>query len=229
MNLKNNNKLINLAMSTVYEKFFLWLTGFFNGAFEKALNLGESLISFAVVPIIVYYFLSESQMISNKLIRFFPVSKRKLLRKVSADIDKVLGRYVISQFLLCFIIGVLTLIILMALDVSYPLLLSVVNAVFNIVPYFGPLFGAIPAIIVALLRSPQTAIWTAICLYIIQQLEGDVISPKITGDSVCLHPLMVIILLIIGGKIGGIVGMVLAIPVGVILKIIYEDLNYYLF
>ncbi|MDU4596838.1 MAG: AI-2E family transporter, partial [Clostridium sporogenes] len=73
------------------------------------------------------------------------------------------------------------------------------------------------------------ALWALILLYSIQQIEGYILSPKITGDSVDMHPLTVILLLLIGGKIYGFVGMVLAIPIGVIMKIIYEDLNYYLF
>jgi predicted PurR-regulated permease PerM len=60
-------------------------------------------------------------------------------------------------------------------------------------------------------------------------VEGNIISPKITGDSISMHPLTVILLLVIGDKIAGFAGMVLAVPIGVVLKIIYEDLNYYLF
>jgi predicted PurR-regulated permease PerM len=152
-----------------------------------------------------------------------------MIKRIIGDIDKILGRYIISQFVLCAIIGILTFVVLIALRVEFPIILSVLNALFNIIPYFGPLFGAIPAVLVALLHSTKTALWTAALLYIIQQIEGNIISPKITGDSVSMHPLVVIILLIVGGKLGGFLGMVLAVPVGVVIKIIYEDLNYYLF
>jgi len=152
-----------------------------------------------------------------------------MVRKILDDIDKVLGRYIISQFMLCLIIGVLTFIILIFLRVDFPVILSLLNAIFNIIPYFGPLFGAIPAVIMALLKSPKTAMYTALWLYGIQQIEGNIISPKVTGDSVSMHPLLVILLLIIGGKLGGFVGMVLAVPIGVAIKVIYEDLNYYIF
>jgi len=81
----------------------------------------------------------------------------------------------------------------------------------------------------ALLNSPQTALWVAIWLYVIQQVEGDFISPKFIGDNISMHPLAVILILVIGGKVGGFFGMVLAVPVGVVVKVIYEDLNYYMF
>jgi predicted PurR-regulated permease PerM len=201
----------------------------FNKIFSSILSLGENMLSLAVVPLVVYYFLADSDIIFNRTLVIFPSNSRNMIKRIIGDIDKILGRYIISQFVLCGIIGILTFIVLIALHVDFPIILSVLNALFNIIPYFGPLFGAIPAVLVALLFSTKTALWTAALLYIIQQIEGNIISPKITGDSVSMHPLVVIILLIVGGKLGGFLGMVLAVPIGVVIKIIYEDLNYYLF
>ncbi|MDP4088675.1 MAG: AI-2E family transporter, partial [Bacillota bacterium] len=160
---------------------------------------------------------------------FMPLKKRRVFRSLSKDINLVLSKYILSQFLLSALIVVMTFVVLMALKVDFPLLLSLINGIFNIIPYFGPLLGGIPAVIVALLISPKTALWTALCLNLIQQIEGDIIAPKITGDSVDMHPLFVILLLILGGKVGGFVGMVLAVPVAVIVKVIIEDLDFYMY
>lgn len=225
----NNNKIMYKIFSAVYEKMDRNLMLFFSNTFDSLFKLGENILSLVVIPVIVYYFLTENERIVKKLIIFVPVRSRTVLRQVGKDIDKVLGKYIICQFLLSLLIGGITFFLLLALKVEYPLLLSILNGIFNIIPYFGPLFGAIPAVLMAFIKSPQIALWTAISLYILQQIEGDIISPKITGDSVSMHPLMVIILLIIGGKIGGFIGMVLAVPFGVILKVIYDDLNYYIF
>jgi predicted PurR-regulated permease PerM len=224
-----NNKTLFAILDSIYGKINLQFTSMLNKVLDNALSLGENLISLAVIPIVVYYFLADSDIIFNRLIVIFPCKSRSIIKKILNHIDKIMGRYIISQFLLCLLIGVLTFFILIFLKVDFPIILSLLNAAFNIIPYFGPLFGALPAVFMALLISPKTAIYTAICLQLIQQLEGDVISPKITGDSVSMHPLLIIIILIIGGKIGGFIGMVLAVPIGVIIKIIYEDLNYYLF
>ncbi len=159
----------------------------------------------------------------------FPVKIRGIVKNVFEDIDKILARYIISQIILCLIITILTFLVLVGLGIKLPILLSLINGFFNIIPYFGPVIGSLPAILIAFTKSPKTALWALILLYSIQQIEGDILSPKITGDSVDMHPLTVILLLLIGGKIYGFVGMVLAIPIGVIMKIIYEDLNYYLF
>lgn len=224
-----NNKTLFAILDNIYGKINLQFTLMLNKVLDNALSLGENLLSLAVIPIVVYYFLADSDIIFNRLIVVFPCKSRSIIKRILSHIDKIMGRYIISQFLLCLLVGVLTFFVLFFLKVDFPIILSLLNAAFNIIPYFGPLFGALPAVFMALLISPKTAIYTAICLQLIQQLEGDIISPKITGDSVSMHPLLIIILLIIGGKIGGFIGMVLAVPVGVIIKIIYEDLNYYLF
>ncbi len=197
--------------------------------FDWLLSIGEDFIYLLVIPIIVYYFLSDRDTITNRILVLLPARSRNMVRKILKDIDKVLSRYVISQFFLCGLIGIITFIILLVYRIQFPITLSIINAVFNIIPYFGPILGAVPVIAMAILKSPQDAIWIFIWLWILQQIEGNIISPKITGDSVNMHPLLVIVLLIIGGKLGGFVGMVLAVPAGVIIKVIYEDLNYYLF
>ncbi|MBL4935117.1 AI-2E family transporter [Clostridium sp. YIM B02515] len=225
----SSNKTIYAILDIVYSNINKVLIDIFNKMFKGVMNIGGNLLSIAVVPIVVYYFLSDGDTIGNRVLVLFPTKARGMIKKIWRDIDKILGRYILSQFLLCAIIGIFTFIILLVLKVDYPIILSLLNALFNIIPYFGPLFGAIPAILVAFLSSTKTAIWTAVWLYLIQQIEGNIISPKITGDSVSMHPVIVIILLIIGGKIGGFIGMVLAIPVGVIIKVVYEDLNYYMF
>lgn len=225
----SNNKTIYAIMNNVSVKINNQLIGLFSKIFDSALDIGQNIVSIAVIPIISYYFLSDGDNIANKLLNFFPIKSRNMVKKVSKDIDKVLGRYIVSQLLLCVFIGIVTFAILIFLHIDFPIILSILNAFFNIIPYFGPVFGAAPAIFIALIKSPQKAMWVLIWLYLLQQIEGNILSPKITGDSVNMHPLMVIILLIVGGKIAGFLGMILAIPVGVMIKVIYEDLNYYLF
>ena len=83
--------------------------------------------------------------------------------------------------------------------------------------------------IVALIDSPAKGLWIGLGILLIQQIEGNILAPKITADSTNIHPIVIIIILLIGEKIGGVCGMILAVPIGVILKVIYDDLNYYLF
>ncbi|KHD37974.1 permease [Clostridium acetobutylicum] len=214
---------------TIYSKFNNELREIVSKLFNFIMSIGKNIVDIAIVPIISYYFLADGENIRNKILVIFPLSYRKLVKKIMCDVDNVLSKYNVTQIILCTFVGLLTFIILIVFKVDYPIILSIVNGLFNIIPYFGPIFGAIPAIIIAFLHSTKVGIYTTVCLYIVQIIEGNLIAPKITGESIDMHPLIVIILLIAGEKIAGFWGMILAIPVGVIIKVIYEDLNYYLF
>ena len=225
----NNNEILNKMLNELTMRtnsIIVMITG---KLLDSILRIGDDIISILVMPIIIYYFLSDNDIITNTMLMLFPIGSRNMLRKILKDIGKVLSRYVVSQFLLCILIGVITFSILIGYNVRFPVILSVLNGAFNVIPYFGPIFGAFPIIIIAVFKSPMEGLWVGIWLWILQQIEGNIISPKFTGDSVNMHPLLVIILLLAGGKIAGFWGMVLAVPLGVIIKVIYEDLNYYLF
>ncbi len=196
---------------------------------DALISFSEDILSLAVVPVVSYYFLADGELIGNRIMLLFSSDKRKIIRSFARDIDRVLGKYILAQLLLCLIIGVMTFISLIPLKIQFPLLLSLLNAVFNIIPYFGAILGALPIIFVALMDSTTKAIWAVVICFILQQVEGNILSPQITSNSVSMHPLIVIILLLIGDKIGGFMGMILAIPIGVVIKVIYEDINYNLF
>jgi len=231
----NNLKLIrkDKFIINIFDNFYSKLNGFLLHIFDKLMNfttsLGEKALALVVIPIISYYFLCDKEYIENKLLLLCPLNSRKIIKKINSDIDKILGRYIVSQFILCAIVSLITFILLLVLRVKFPLVLSLLNGLLNIIPYFGPIFGMILPIIVAMLTSYKTALYTLLGLYLIQLIEGNILSPKVTGDSVSMHPLAVIILLLVGGELGGFWGMVLAIPIGVIIKVIYDNLNYYIF
>jgi predicted PurR-regulated permease PerM len=225
----SSNKYFKNVISMALKKVENVVTGFFENAFDSLFEKSGNLLSFAVIPILVYYILSDGHKIGKSIIVFIPLRRRPVLRKLSQDINLVLSKYILSQFLLSALISIMTFIVLLVLGVDFPLLLSLLNGIFNVIPYFGPLLGALPPILVALLTSPKTALWTALLLNFVQQIEGDIISPKITGETVNIHPLFIILLLIAGGKVGGFVGMVMAVPVAVIVKVILEDLDYYMY
>lgn len=229
MNLLNGNKAIEAILNKLDNKVQNYIIIMGENILNKFINLGENILDYVVIPIIVYYLLSEGEYIIKKFFILFPVRIRSIAKNILEDIDKVLARYIISQLLLCLIIAILTFLVLIYLHINFPILLSLINGFFNIIPYFGPIIGSLPAILIAFTKSPEAALWTFIFLYGIQQIEGNIICPKVTGDSVDMHPLTVILLLLIGGKIYGFIGMVIVIPIGVIIKVIYEDLNYYLF
>lgn len=220
--LKNIYVIIN-------EKLNTFLVTFSESFLTNILEGIENIISLAIIPIVTYYFLVDGELLFHKLLLILPTEKRIVIKKVLTHIDKVLSRYIVSQLFLSLIIGVITSIALLILGVNFAIPLGIFNGILNIIPYFGPIIGGIPAVFVALISSPKRALFTALVVFLIQQIEGNILSPKITGDSTNMHPIIIIILLLIGEKLGGFVGMIIAVPIGVIIKVIYEDINDYLF
>ena len=224
-----NSAFIRYLYGVTREKLELSIELVSSKVLEEVLYIGENFLSIFIIPVIVYYLLSEEEKINKKAYLLVPLEKRTIVKTIFKDIDKLLSKYIISQLFLSLIVGILTFISLLILKVKFPLWLSILNGIFNIIPYFGPILGGIPVIFVALLDSTSKGIITTIVILIIQQIEGNLLSPKITGDSTNMHPLIIVILLLIGEKIGGVVGMIFIIPLAVIFKVMYEDINYYLF
>ena len=164
---------------------------------DNLIDMGENLVTLAIVPITTYYFLADSKLIYNKLLLVLPTDKRVIVKNTNKNIDKILSRYILSQLLLCLIIGVLSFILLLILRVKFPLVLSIINAVANIIPYFGPIIGGVPIIFIALTGSVTKGIIAAIGVILIQQVEGNFLAPKITGDSTNMHPIIIIILILL--------------------------------
>lgn len=227
--LLSGNKIFYKVFDDASGRINNYISLLFSRIFEGAVKLGQNFLDILVIPIISYYFLVDSGYFKKIFLSLFPINMRNASEKVVDDIDKILGRYIVSQIFLCIIISLCTFIILIFLKVDYPVILSVLNGFFNIIPYFGPIFGSVPAVLIALLKSPRSALYTVIWLYILQTVEGNLLSPKITGDSISMHPFFVIILLILGGRAGGIAGMVLSVPIGAAVLVIMDDINYYLF
>ncbi|WP_304681333.1 AI-2E family transporter [uncultured Clostridium sp.] len=234
LNLAVKFKLDRLPIfETIYmqigEKINMILSSASTNLIDNMILLGENIVALAVVPITIYYLLADGDLIYKKLLLIFPTDKRILIKNINNNIDKILSRYILSQLLLSLIIGALSFVLLLVLRIKFPLVLSIINAIANIIPYFGAIIGGVPIIFMALTGSVTKGILAAIGVFLIQQVEGNFLAPKITGDSTNMHPIIIIILLILGEEIGGVIGMVLIVPIAVIIKVVYDDIDYYLF
>lgn len=200
---------------------------------EKCINvlqrLGENIVLYLTAPMIMYYFLCEGDKIKNKLLIIFAGKQRKVLSTILTDVDKVLSKYILSQLILCVLVGVLTYVSLKILNVEFAFILSIINGILNIIPYFGAPIGIVLTFLVSVISSDVNWILVIVSLIIVQNIESNLISPFLIGKSVHMHPLLVMLLLIIGEELIGIIGIIIAIPIGVILKMIYDDINYYLY
>lgn len=221
--------IFDAVESQVTEKLNIIILTFAGNTINALIGFSENILAFAVIPVLAYYFLAYGDLVTNKFLYFCPMDKRHLIKSLGTDVDKILGKYILSQLLLSLVVGIMTFVGMLLLDLRLPLLLAVLNALLNIVPYFGAVLGAVPAILVAMVDGPSKILWVIITFIIIQQIEGNLVAPKITAESINMHPILIIILLLIGEQIGGLIGMIFIVPIAVIIKVLYEDLDYYLF
>ena len=206
-----------------------YMISYLESIISLILNYLSKIFSIILIPFLSYYFLKDYKKIGTITRLLIPRKYRNQIIRIITNIDIIFGEYVRSQIILSAIVGVLTFIALLGLKVNFALLFGILNGVTNIIPYFGPLIGALPAVFIALLQSPSKALWVMLLIFIIQQIESNILSPKITGNSVDLHPSTVILALVIGGEFFGAPGMILGVPAAAAIKIIYRDIMKNLF
>lgn len=133
------------------------------------------------------------------------------------------GRFLVGKIIDSLIIGVLTFIILTIFKMPYTVLVAVIVGITNIIPFFGPFIGAIPSFIIILFVSPVQALWFLLIIFFIQQLDGNVIGPKILGDSIGISAFWILFSILVAGKLLGLVGMIIGVPLFAILYSIIKD------
>lgn len=174
--------------------------------------LANAVLGIAIIPILLFYILKDSEKISAGFVKMFNSDQQKDVKKILSDVDSTLSSYIRGQGIVCLFVGLLCLIAYLIIGLEYALLLAVIAGLTNIIPYFGPWIGSIPAIIVALFVSPLTALITVIAIVIIQQLESNVIAPQVLGKKLNIYPITIIFLILLSGKLIGLIGMIIAVP-----------------
>ncbi len=176
-------------------------------------------LAILIIPFIAFYMLKDFTKMKRAVWYITPRKWRHQGTRFLKDVDESLGSYIRGQLLVCIIIGSLSAILFWIFDLKYSLLLGFIVGVTNVIPYFGPIIGAIPAVIIAATTSVKQVIITLVIVFSLQFLEGNILSPYIVGKSLHMHPLMIMLALTAGGEIGGIIGMIIAVPVLVVLKV----------
>ena len=182
-------------------------------------NIMDWVIVFALVPLIAFYFLKDWPKLKLAAWYITPPSIRKPSISFFKDVEQSLGNYIRGQLIVCIIIGILSALLLWLVKMKYALLLGIIIGITNVIPYFGPIIGAIPAVIIATAMGTKQVIWVAVIIFGLQFLEGNILSPLIVGKSLHMHPLLIMLALLLGGEIGGVVGLILAVPLLAILKV----------
>jgi len=196
------------------------LVRFLENGLNILMDMVRIIADLIVAMVIAYYVIKDGKQFSDFILLILPRSMRAGLAGMGKDISKILAGFIQGQLMTALIIGVLETIGLILVNVRYPLVLGMIGGIGNIIPYFGPFIGAIPAIAVALTISPLKALWVAVVFLVIQQIDNNFISPKMIEGKLGLHPVATIFAVLVGGEFFGITGMLLAVPSIAILRVI---------
>ncbi len=206
----------------------------FKGLFSNVVNFTTNAL-ISVLNIVLGIFLSVYILADKDRIRrqfviilsaYLPIKTGERIKYILHLSNKIFTRFVSGQLIEALILGVLCFIGMTIFRFNYPILISVIIAVTSLIPVAGPIIGAIPAVFILLMAAPLQAIWFIVFITILQQLEGNIIYPKVVGDSIGLPALWVLLAIIIGGGLMGVMGMLLSVPTASVLyQLIKEDAN----
>lgn len=186
---------------------------------DSLLNIVNYAVLIAVIPFISFYLLKDFSVMKKAVWYLTPRKWRKEGVFFLRDIDKSLGSYIRGQLLVCAAIGTISSLLFWVFGMRYPLLLGLIIGITNIIPYFGPIIGAVPAVIIASTLSVKMIAITLGIIIVLQFLEGNILSPLIVGKSLHMHPLLIMLALLAGGEAGGILGLIIAVPILAVLKV----------
>lgn len=173
-----------------------------------------------VVPFLVFYFLNDFEKLKKAAWYITPRRYRNEGVHLVKDIDQSLGGYIRGQLFVGAILGAAAMIALWLVGMPYPILLGLVIAITDIIPYFGPVLGAIPVVLIALTISWKMVWITVGIMLVLQFIEGNILGPFIVGRNLHIHPVFIIFSLLLGGELAGVPGMILAVPIFSVIKVI---------
>ncbi len=196
---------------------------------QNITNFTRSILNILIVvilgPLLGIYILKDAGRLRDIFIKVLPGRFKRQASDIIDSINLVGGRYIRAQILVSIIVGLLCTLVLFLLKVDFAILLGFIAGVFNLIPFLGPVIGAIPAAIAAFFVSPLTALLVIILFIGIQQLDNYVISPNIMKYQVGVHPAIIIFVLISAGAAFGFLGLLIAVP---LVAVIQAIMKYYL-
>ncbi len=180
---------------------------------------------FVVIPVVALYMLLDVDNLRRAVLACVPGHARARVAKIALECNLALGGFIRGQLLVAAIVGILIIALLEALHVPYGILIGIFAGIVEVVPYLGAVVGGLAAILVALLNNGwQSAVLVLLGFVVINQLEGHLIYPFVVSGSIGLSPLLVILALLAGGELFGLPGLVIAVPIAALVKVLLANL-----
>lgn len=200
-----------------------FLGEFINNILSTTLGFFSGAAALLMMLVLTLYFLLDENGIKKFFISLLPIRQKTRIISMANKIGHKLGGWLRGQLLLAVIVGLVVYIGLSILGMPYALTLAIVAGLFEIIPIIGPILAAIPAILVAFTISPTMALAITIFYILVQELENKLLVPKVMQHAVGLNPITIIIIILIGAKLMGIIGVLLAVPVAAVIYVILEE------
>ncbi len=205
-----------------------WAMGFVSGMarnlLTSSMDIAKNLIGLAIVPFLAFYFVKDWRELRLMLISFFSYDVQPRAAHIIDEIGRTLSAYIQGLGKLSLIAGFSITVGTAWLGLEFPFVLGFLALFAETIPMVGPIIGAVPAIFIAYGQSSADAFHVALFYLIFYQIDANFIMPKVMGKQIDLHPVILIISLLIGAKMFGIVGMLFAVPVAAVYRVLYKEL-----
>ena len=193
------------------------------------LSIGSGIATFFISLILSIYILKDSEYFINLWKKLYNLVFRKSklgndIGYVFKTINETFAKFIKGQLLEAFFVGVLSAIALEIVGIDYAFIIGIIAGICNMIPYVGPIVGTILAAIMGLLSgNPIKILYAIISMIVVQQIDNNLLAPKIVGDSVGLHPVFTMMAILIGGNIGGLFGMLLSVPIAASFRVLFNN------
>jgi len=198
------------------------VTRYLTGLRSVTNSVISGLIIIVLGPVMAFYLLVDLPRLNRGAMALVPPGRREEIRGLMDRIGQAVGGFFRGQLLVALFVGVASSIGLWAIGLPFWLLVGMVAGIFNLVPLVGPFIGGGLAVIIALVSGqPLKAVWAALVLLVVQQIDNHLISPNVMGRTVQLHPVVVMLALLVGASFAGLFGMLVIVPLVAVVKIVF--------
>lgn len=179
-------------------------------------------LGLVTAPVLLYYLLKEDEKVAPQILKYFPTSKRPIIARYLGDINNQLSLYIRGQLTVAMAVAIMFSIGYTVIGLPYGVALGILSGFLNIIPYLGSFLAMVPAIIIGIVHSPFMLVKVLIVALIEQTLEGRIISPKILGNNLKIHPALILVVLLTAGKLYGVTGVIIGVPVFAIIRVTFN-------
>jgi predicted PurR-regulated permease PerM len=199
------------------------LTDITQGIFDTTVGIFTGIISLIIILSMTFYLSVKEEGMEKFIISVTPKKYQQYIISMADQMKKKIGKWLQGQALIMLIIFIFDFLAFSLLGIPYALILALIAGFFELVPYIGPILAGIPVVALGLLISPATGLMALAYCVVIQQVEGHIIAPQVMKKTVGLNPIVVILALLIGVKLAGIFGGVIAVPVAAMVSVFLND------